>query len=99
MANVTEHYGTIRGASKEELAKSLIEGTPVVLTVGDRKEKAEVAVVSMECETNARRFFKIVVSGNLWQGRPRRVTIEKYDTDGGAGGHGVCSYQKREHAY
>lgn len=98
-ANVTENYGALRGVSKDELAKSLVEGTPVTVTVGDRKETVEATVFSMECGTNARRFFKVVFEGDFWQGRPRRVTVEKYDTDGGAGGPGVCQYLKREHAY
>lgn len=98
-ANVTENYGTLRGVSKDELLKSLAEGKFVTVTVGERTEWVESLVVSMERIDDARRFFKVVFEGNFWQGRARRVTVEKYDTDGSVGGQGVCQYLKREHAY
>lgn len=99
LAHVTERYGTISGATKEALFKSLSEGTPVPLLVGNRNEPVQATVVSLKCSTNARRIFEVEFEGNFWQGKRRTVTVANYDTEASAGGEGVCEYVKREHAY
>ncbi|MFB0964348.1 MAG: hypothetical protein QMC36_01380 [Patescibacteria group bacterium] len=53
----------------------------------------------MACSTNARRIFEVQLEGPFWQGKQRRVTVAKYDTEASAGGEGVCEYVKREQAY
>lgn len=98
-ANVTENYGILRGVSKEELLKSLAEGKFITVTVGERTEWVESLVVSMERIDDERRFFKVVFEGSFWQGRPRRVTVAKYDTESAAGGQGVCQYERCDNAY
>ena len=99
LAHVTERYGVVSGATKEALLKSLAEGTPVSVLVGGRNEVVHATVVSMACSTNARRIFEVQLEGPFWQGKQRRVTVAKYDTEASAGGDGVCEYVKREQAY
>lgn len=99
MAHVTERYGTICGATKEALLKSLAEGTPVPVLVAGSGGVVNATVVSMACSTNARRIFEVQLEGPFWQGKQRRVTVAKYDTEASAGGEGVCEYVKREQAY
>lgn len=99
MAHVTERYGTICGATKEALLKSLADGTPIPVRRGSSNETVQATVVSMACSTNARRIFEVQLEGPFWQGKQRRVTVAKYDTEASAGGEGVCEYVKREQAY
>lgn len=98
-ANVTERYGVISGAAKESLLKSLGDGSPVPVIVGNEKKIVEAKVVSMTCSTNARRFYAVVFEGEFWQGKTRRVTVKNYDTDGSVGGEGICEYVKPDSAY
>lgn len=99
MAHVTERYGVVSGATKEALLKSLAEGTPVPVLVAGSGGVVNATVVSMTCSTNARRIFEVQLEGPFWQGKQRRVTVAKYDTEASAGGEGVCEYVKHEHAY
>lgn len=99
MAHVTERYGIISGAAKETLLKSLAEGVPIPVLVGGRNEVVHATVVSMACSTNARRIFEVKLEGPFRQGKSRRITVAKYDTEGSAGGEGICEYQQVEKAY
>ena len=97
--NVTERYGIISGATKEALLKSLGDGSVVPVIVGGQKKVVEAKVVSMTCSANARRHYPVVLEGEFWQGKPRRVTVKSYDTDGSVGGEGVCEFVQHEKAY
>lgn len=99
LAHVTERYGVVSGATKEALLKSLAEGTPVPVHVGGRNEVVQATVVSMACSTNARRIFEVKLEGPFWQGKTRRVTVAKYDTNASTGGEGACEYEQVEKAY
>jgi len=97
--NVTERYGIVSGATKEALLKSLGDGSIVPVVVGREGKVVNAKVVSMKCSANARRFYAVVLEGEFWQGKTRQVTVKDYDTDGSAGGDGICEYLKHEHAY
>lgn len=91
---VTEYFGIVSGASKEDLFSSLYHGKEIPIKVSGKP--ASAVVTRLQTGTSSGTFG--VIFRATWSGKTKPIDVPNYEVGESKGGEGSRSYRESERA-